>query len=261
MCYPVKPAKPTLDDIRKGGVDEGDEVIDPKDVLIGDRIVGVEHVTYDGHNPGAIEIEPMTTPPQMTPTQWAKHSITHLPYHPGCSICRACKRPNNGHMKTHEAERSIPLLVGDYAFCRDSKDESLATLLILRLLPYRLTYAFVVPAKGPDPLVVTRLARLITECGLVHFAYRSDREPAITAMIQEACAMAGRKGVQVKADHEPAIKDDDGEPETGDIREDEHPREVEGSSIAVPEHSTQESRSPTGLLKGPYRSLWIMCVS
>ena len=90
MCCPVRPAKPTLDDIRKGGVDEGDEVIEPKDVLIGDRIVGVEHVTYDGHNPGAIEIEPMTTPPQMTPTQWAKHSITHLPYHPGCSICRAC---------------------------------------------------------------------------------------------------------------------------------------------------------------------------
>ena len=130
--------------------------------------------------------------------------------------------PNTSHSKSHEAERTIPLLVGDYAFCRDSKDDKLATLLVLRLLPYRSTFAFVVAAKGPDPLVVTRLAKLITDCGLVHFAYRSDKEPAIIAMVKEACAMAGRKGVHVKSDDE-VIALEDGGSETGELRTDEHP--------------------------------------
>ena len=181
--------------------------MDPKDVLLGDQIVGTEHVTLDKHGPGAIEVDPMNAPTEMTPSQWAKHIITHLPYHPGCSICRACKRANIPHVKSHESDREIPLLVGDYAFCRDSKDESLATLLVLRLYPYKLIFGFVVPAKGPDPLVVTRLAKLITDCGLVHFAYRSDKEPAIISMIQEACAMAGRKGVHVKGGDESVVLD------------------------------------------------------
>ena len=182
-----------------------------------DRIVGTDHVTLDGHSPGAIDIEPMATPPDMTPVQWAKHAISHLPYHPGCSICRACKMSNIGHVRSHESDRTIPLLVGDYAFCRDSKDESLATLLILRLFPYKLIFAFVVPSKGPDPMVVTRLAKLITDCGLVHFAHRSDKEPAIISMLQEACAMAGRKGVHVKTDDDSEIALEAGDSQTGEL--------------------------------------------
>ena len=38
------------------------------------------------------------------------------------------------------------------------------------------------------------------DVGLVHFAYRSDKEPAIIALIQEACARAGRRGVRVNSD-------------------------------------------------------------
>ena len=89
-------------------------------------------------------------------------------------------------------------MVGDYGFVRDSRDEDLTTLLVLRLYPYKLIFAMVVTAKGPDPLVVTRIARLLADFGLVHFAYRSDKEPAIVSMIQEACTMSGRHGVHEK---------------------------------------------------------------
>ena len=147
-CCPVSPIKPTFGDLRRSGHEDGEEAIDPKDVLLGDRIVGTEHVTLDSHGPGAIEVEPMASPPDMTPAQWAKHVITHLPYHPGCSICRACKRQNRAHVRSHEADRAIPLLVGDYAFCRDSKDESLATLLILRRYPYKLIFSFCCARQG-----------------------------------------------------------------------------------------------------------------
>ena len=124
-----------MGDFKKSGIDVGEEIVDPKDVLMDDRIVGTEHVTLDKHGPGAIEVDPMNAPTEMTPSQWAKHIITHLPYHPGCSICRACKRANTPHVKSHESDREIPLLLGDYAFCRDSKDESLATLSRLEALP------------------------------------------------------------------------------------------------------------------------------
>ena len=228
--------------------------MDPKDVLLGDQIVGTEHVTLDKHGPGAIEVDPMNAPTEMTPSQWAKHIITHLPYHPGCSICRACKRANIPHVKSHESDREIPLLVGDYAFCRDSKDESLATLLVLRLYPYKLIFGFVVPAKGPDPLVVTRLAKLITDCGLVHFAYRSDKEPAIISMIQEACAMAGRKGVHVKGDDESVVLDA-GDSQTGELQPEEHPRAVDQSAVAVPEHSHPGESQTNGLAERAVQEL------
>ena len=42
--------------------------------------------------------------------------------------------------------------------------------------------------------MVNRLARFIEECGLLRFTFRSDREPAILAMMEEACTLSGRKG-------------------------------------------------------------------
>ena len=230
-------------------------MIDPKDVLLGDKIVGIENTTLTSHGPGAIDAKPMKVPPELTAVQWAKHALSHLPYHPGCSICRACKMPNIAHMKSHEADRTIPLLVGDYAFCRDSKDEGLATLLVLRLLPYRLTFAFVVAAKGSDPLVVARIARLITECGLVHFAYRSDKEPAIISMIQDACAMAGRKGVHVKGDDDTPVILEAGDSQTGELQEDEHPRAVESAHLAVPEHSHPGESQSNGIAERAVQDL------
>ena len=154
--------------------------------------------------------------------------------------------PNTAHGKSHEADRTIPLLVGDSVFCRNSKDDKLATILVLRLLPSRLTFACVVAAKGPDPLVVTRFAKLITDCGLVHFAFRSDKEPAIVAMLQEACAMAGRKGVHVKTDDEEVVLDD-GDSKTGELQSGEHPGAVERAQLAVPENSHPGESQSNGI--------------
>lgn len=135
-------SKPTILWLSQEEWARGEKAIDPINVMLGDRIVCEEHVTLDGTGPEAIGIDPQKTPSDMTPAQWAKHALTHPPYHPGCSICAACKRPNTVHLKSHEYERIIPLLVSDYACCRDSKDEGLATRLILRLFPYRLCFCF-----------------------------------------------------------------------------------------------------------------------
>ena len=67
-------------------------------------------------------------------------------------------------------------------------------LLIGRLCPYRVFFVCVVPRKGVHPQVVERLARFLNEAGLVQFSYRSDKEPSIIAMFEEACKLSGRQG-------------------------------------------------------------------
>ena len=122
--------------------------------------------------------------------------MSHLPYDPGCEICVACRRPNTQHRTLKDSERTVPLMVGDYCFPKHSDDSDPLTCLVIRVRPYKLYLCMKVSAKGRDPAVVHRLARFIKEVGLTHFTYRSDREPAILAMFEEACALAGRNGTK-----------------------------------------------------------------
>ena len=110
-------------------------------------------------------------------------------------------------------------MVGDYGFLRSSTDskDNLQTVLVLRVLPYKLNFATVVPHKGLDQLVATRVARFIREAGLVHFTYRSDREFAITSLLEESIKLSGRHGVGTDTDDLPKdvvfpidLRDDDG---------------------------------------------------
>ena len=141
----------------------------------------------------------------MTPAAFEKHCLTHLPYHPGCPICAATRRPNDQHRKSHESARTVPLLVGDYGFIRSSMDDKslLQTVVVLRILPYKLLFASVVPVKGLDMAVANRINRSIRGAGLVHFAYRSDREHAITSLREEAIRLYGRRGAPTDADARP----------------------------------------------------------
>ena len=70
----------------------------------------------------------------------------------------------------------------------------------------------VVPNRGPGPRVVARIVRFFKGLGITRFAYRSGREPAITAMIDKACALSGRKGTKLAPGEVPdghAITPDD----------------------------------------------------
>ena len=76
------------------------------------------------------------------------------------------------------------------------------------------------------------------ECGLLHFAYRSDRDPATVSLIQDACAMAGRNGVNVHA-----VEDEPAEPT------------VERAHVAVPEHSHPGESQSNGLAESAMKEL------
>ena len=210
----LSPIGVTADTVRGGAVD-GDDA-DPKMALASEPIVGLERVTYDEKTgPGALAARPLTSPKSMTPLQRAIHDLTHLPYDPGCGICVSTRRPNVHHRSLTASERTIPLLVGDYCFPKHSDDDNSLTVLVMRVYPYKLFFVCVVPAKGRDPRIISRLERFIKECGLVHFTFRSDREPSIVAMLEEACALCGRHGLLDNGDstgsalsHDQLVTDD-----------------------------------------------------
>ena len=179
---------------------DGEDVVDKRHVKFGDPIIGTENVTSIDGEPGAREAVPLPSPKEMTAVEWARHCLTHLPYCASCPICAATRRPNDHHRRSHEHERVIPFLVGDYCFVKNSTDDKLLTVIVLKLYPYKLHFACVAPSKGADPYVVARLALFIKQMGLIHFSYRSDREPAVKVLIEEACKLAGRKATPVSTD-------------------------------------------------------------
>ena len=196
-CY-LNPIGVARDD-QRGVVnaDIEDEVVDNTKALINDPIVGVDRVVLDDKTgPGALDARPLPSPKGMTPARRAIHDITHLPYDPSCEVCVSCRRPNTHHTSVSNAERAVPLMVGDYCFPKHSDDAEPLTVLVIRIYPYKLFLCCVVSSKGRDPLVVDRLVRFIKECGLTQFTYRSDREPAIMAMMDEACSLSGRNGLK-----------------------------------------------------------------
>ena len=130
---------------------------------------------------------PVPSPKKMSAAQRRIHDITKLPYDPGCGICVSCRRPNNHHRTVKTSERTIPLLVAVYGFPKDSEDDNTMTLLIMRVYPYKIYMCCAVPAKGRDPQMVAKIVKFIKETGLTHVAYRSDRETAITAIIENLC--------------------------------------------------------------------------
>ena len=119
-----------------------------------------------------------------------------MPYRSWCKHCVAARRRNNPHLRsTDPSQRSKPLLVADYCFVGDNHDKELSTILVARLYPSKALLATVCPHKGVDEKVVSRMASFIKDSGYRSIVYRSDQEPSIRAMFEEAFKAAGREGV------------------------------------------------------------------
>ena len=102
----------------RGGQDdqevlEDDDPVDESHAVFGEPIIGYGDTLFDAHGPGAKVAEALPAPKGMTEAAWAAHCLTHLPYHPACPWCVACRRANTPHIGSHEVERMVPLLVAD----------------------------------------------------------------------------------------------------------------------------------------------------
>ena len=131
----------------------------------------------------------------------------------------------------------------------------------MRLYPYRLFFACKLDVKGPDPVASERLAHFIKSAGLIHFAYRTDKEPAIVALIQDACRRAGRSSACVPEDSDSGRPTEMAKGSVMDTLEedgdgtDEHPPTIDKSVIAVPEHSAPGESQSNGKAEASVKTL------
>ena len=130
-----------------------------------------------------------------------RHNLTHLPYASWCPWCIMGRKANAPHFRSKNgSDRSLPLLVADYAFVRDKDDAVLCKLLVGKLYPSRKVLACVVDSKGvTDPYAVARVSSFIRESGLVNFnvVVKSDQESSICAVMEQAIRKSGRHGTVV----------------------------------------------------------------
>ena len=221
------------------------------DVLMGEPIVGVENVTLTEHGEGAREARPLPTPKTPTLAARDKHYLTHLPYADWCPFCVACRRPNSPHKSSHEKSRELPLLTADYGFLRNPGDQDCITLLVIKVMPFKLVFATVVNIKGPDPDIVKRVSRFINEAGLVRFTYRADREPALQALLDEAIKMSGKHGAPDESSPTAPLASDDKDVMI-QIDEDkglQPPVDAPPVEVAAPEHTQPGESQSNGIIE------------
>ena len=176
-----------------------EEAVDESLILKEDKVEGemMESIMNGPPEPHA-EARPARSPScPKTPTarEIAQHNLTHAMYRSWCPFCVAGRRPNTPHRRVME-ERTIPLLVGDFAYVRTTNDDESLTVFVSKVLPQRVMFAMALDQKGANPENVTRLAKFIKNIGLTRFAYRSDQERAVIALIDSAALEANRQAVK-----------------------------------------------------------------
>ena len=156
---------------------------EPRDIIDADddSVVQPGQLLPEPHIPSAAQV--------------AAHKLTHLPYRSWCEHCGRARRQNTPHrQRLPSSQRTTPLLAADYCFIRDSQDKDLCTVLVGRLYPAKALFAVVCDQKGADDYVITRLAQFIRNSGYSHIVYKSDQEPSIRTMFEEAFRRSHRQG-------------------------------------------------------------------
>ena len=155
-----------LSDDEEGGVlEEEQDALQAEDDMIEKAIAEAEQGNGDkGEDPDEEEIlcgpcgddaqKPSLFKAPTTPSaeEVATHFLTHMPYRSWCPHCVACRRGNTPHVSKPDAPRTIPLLVADYCYIRDTKDQDLTTVLVCRVYPWKVSFATVVDMKGREEI-------------------------------------------------------------------------------------------------------------
>ena len=155
----------------KATVVDHDLVEDLKKVaVLGEPIVGVESVTLDEHGQGGLAPRILPSPREPTQAEIDRHNVLHFPFASWCPVCVSCRRPNDHHRLQLDRSRELPLLVGDYCFIRNTGDDALVCVLVMKLYPYGILFASVVPNKGFNEDVIAKVSQFVVDTGLTHFA-------------------------------------------------------------------------------------------
>ena len=128
----------------------------------------------------------LPTPISPPTIELEAHNATHIPFRTWCKWCVAGRKPNPHHRRKTDAARDVPMLVGDYCFVRDSRDDDLMSMYVGKLYPSKAVVAIPVTQNGYDEQAVHRLANLLRMCGVRRLVYTSDQEGALKALTEAA---------------------------------------------------------------------------
>ena len=130
--------------------DRPEPAVPSRDVVDGGEFrVDDDDVAAGSDEPNLVQAPAgLPSPLQPTAAEIALHWLTHLPYRSWCRWCVSAKRRNCSHLRLPDHSREIPLLVADYCFIRDSRDEDLLTVCVCRLYPSRALVAIPCDVRG-----------------------------------------------------------------------------------------------------------------
>ena len=101
----------------------------PEDAGIALDTIGIQD-DVDGEEEVVAETGEVVQLPKALPTPKlpsraviAHHNLTYIPYRSWCKFCVAARRNNDPHRSQHEGEPTVPCLVADYCFLRESQDD------------------------------------------------------------------------------------------------------------------------------------------
>ena len=151
-CNPVRPLCPALKlpsevlGLGQSGeaVVEVEDLVREGDVAWGEPIVGARPAVLH-----ETEAKPIKSPKEMSPEDFARHCVTHIPFSDACWYCLCAKKSNLPHHRS-PGGRTIPLVVADYGFLTMESTQETVPYLVVQVRPWRIMFATVVDVKGVD---------------------------------------------------------------------------------------------------------------
>ena len=115
-------------------------------------------------------------PGQPSKEEIAKHNITHLPYRSWCSHCVRGRGTAHPHISKHDkGEHDIPIIGADYHYMGMEEEEGTIPMLVIKDGKTKVIFDIAVPAKGPQPYVITRVIQCLDQLGYQKIIMKSDQ--------------------------------------------------------------------------------------
>jgi len=123
-------------------------------------------------------------PGKPTEEEKRRHAVTHLPYRSWCAECVAGRGHGQPHLSREVLpEDAIPIIGMDYHYMGAEGEGGAVPMLVIKDAHTKVIFDFVVPQKGVDEYVVSRVIGALKSLGYYKVIIRSDQEVALQALV------------------------------------------------------------------------------
>ena len=124
------------------------------------------------------------------------HNVNHLPFRSWCKHCIRGKSKAHAHRVNDSRISDVPIVSIDYMFMhkrQKGEEEKGMPHLVMKDRQSKTIKACTVPAKGVNDYAVRRLVKSIGELGYKKIILKSDQEPAMNQLVEDAGRLRAEK--------------------------------------------------------------------